>query len=140
MDGMKKITCLLVAIVALASCKTKTVVVTVPEVRTDTTYITKEQRDSIWLHDSIYVSEKQKDDTIYLYQERWHTKYVEKVKTDTIYQHKVDSVGVPYPVEVKVEKKLNWWQNMRMTLGTIALIGIFLWIVGQGIKLYMKRF
>lgn len=140
MDGMKKITCLLVAIVALASCKTKTVVVTVPEVRTDTTYITKEQRDSIWLHDSIYVSEKQKDDTIYLYQERWHTKYVEKLKTDTIYQHKVDSVGVPYPVEVKVEKKLNWWQNMRMTLGTIALIGIFLWIVGQGIKFYMKRF
>jgi len=132
--------CLLAAIVALASCKTKTVVVTVPEIRTDTTYITKEQRDSIWLHDSIYVSEKQKDDTIYLYQERWHTKYVEKVKTDTIYQHKVDSVGVPYPVEVKVEKKLNWWQNMRMTLGTIALIGIFLWIVGQGIKLYMKRF
>ena len=140
MDAIKKITCLLVAIVALASCKTKTVVVTVPEVRTDTTYITKEQRDSIWLHDSIYVSEKQKDDTIYLYQERWHTKYVEKIKTDTIYQHKVDSVGVPYPVEVKVEKKLNWWQNMRMTLGTIALIGIFLWIVGQGIKLYMKRF
>ena len=140
MDAIKKMACLLVAIVALASCKTKTVVVTVPEVRTDTTYITKEQRDSIWLHDSIYVSEKQKDDTIYLYQERWHTKYVEKLKTDTIYQHKVDSVGVPYPVEVKVEKKLNWWQNMRMTLGTIALIGIFLWIVGQGIKLYMKRF
>lgn len=140
MDAIKKMACLLAAIVALASCKTKTVVVTVPEIRTDTTYITKEQRDSIWLHDSIYVSEKQKDDTIYLYQERWHTKYVEKVKTDTIYQHKVDSVGVPYPVEVKVEKKLNWWQNMRMTLGTIALIGIFLWIVGQGIKLYMKRF
>lgn len=128
----------LLVTVLLAGCKTKTVVVTVPEVRTDTTYITKEQRDSIWLHDSIYVSEKQKDDTIYLYQERWHTKYVEKLKTDTIYEHKVDSVGVPYPVEKLVEKKLNWWQKFRLTLGDTALIALLGLLIYGAFKIYKK--
>ena len=137
---MRRIAFLLLLTILVAGCKTKTVVVTVPEVRTDTTYITKQQRDSIWLHDSIYVSEKQKDDTIYLYQERWHTKYIEKLRTDTIYEHKVDSVGVPYPVEVKVEKSLNWWQKTRMNVGTIALILLLCWGVWQAAKLYLKRF
>lgn len=137
---MRRIAFLLLLTILVAGCKTKTVVVTVPEVRTDTTYITKQQRDSIWLHDSIYVSEKQKDDTIYLYQERWHTKYIEKLRTDTIYEHKVDSVGVPYPVEVKVEKQLNWWQKTRMNVGTIALILLLCWGVWQAAKLYLKRF
>lgn len=137
---MKRIAFLLLLTILVAGCKTKTVVVTVPEVRTDTTYITKQQRDSIWLHDSIYVSEKQKDDTIFLYQEKWHTKYIEKLRTDTIYEHKVDSVGVPYPVEVKVEKQLNWWQKTRMNVGTIALILLLCWGVWQAAKLYLKRF
>lgn len=137
---MRQIAFLLLLTILVAGCKTKTVVVTVPEVRTDTTYITKQQRDSIWLHDSIYVSEKQKDDTIFLYQEKWHTKYIEKLRTDTIYEHKVDSVGVPYPVEVKVEKQLNWWQTTRMNVGTIALILLLCWGVWQAAKLYLKRF
>ena len=131
--------CLLLTMV-LAGCKTKTVVVTVPEVRTDTIQITKQQRDSIWLHDSIFISEKQKDDTIYLYQERWHTKYIEKIKTDTIYEHKVDSVGVPYPVPKYVEKNLNWWQKTRMGVGSIALILLLCWCVWQAAKFYLRRF
>jgi len=112
--------------------------VPVIEHHTDTIQITKQQRDSIWLHDSIYVSEKQKGDTIYMWQERWHTKYIEKIKTDTIYEHKVDSVGVPYPVEVKVEKQLNWWQKFRLTLGDTALIALFGLLLYGGWKIYRK--
>ena len=110
--------CLVILVVVLmAGCKTKERVVTVEKVRTDTTYITKHQRDSVWLHDSIHVTEK--GDTIKI--EKWHTKYIEKVTHDTLYQHKTDSVPVPYPVEKLVERELTWWQQTRMHLGEALL-------------------
>ena len=120
---MKQNFCLVILVaVLLVGCKTKERVVTVEKVRTDTTYITKHQRDSVWLHDSIHVTEK--GDTIRI--ERWHTKYIEKATHDTLYQHKTDSVPVPYPVEKLVERELTWWQQTRMHLGEalLALAGI----------------
>ena len=48
---------LLSALMMLTSCK-HTEYITVEKVRTDTTYISKLQRDSVWLHDSIHVAEK----------------------------------------------------------------------------------
>ena len=106
----------------LVGCKTKEKVVTVEKVRNDTTYITKHQRDSVWLHDSIHVTEK--GDTIRI--ERWHTKYVEKATHDTLYQATHDTIPQPYPVEKLVERKLSWWQQTRMHLGEalLALAGI----------------
>jgi len=115
--------CLVILVALLmAGCKTKERVVTVEKVRNDTTYITKHQRDSVWLHDSIHVTEK--GDTIRI--EKWHTKYIEKATHDTLYQHKTDSVPVPYPVEKLVERELSWWQQTRMHLGEalLALAGI----------------
>ena len=120
---MKQNFCLVILVaVLMAGCKTKEKVVTVEKVRTDTTYIMKHQRDSVWLHDSIHVTEK--GDTIRI--ERWHTKYIEKATHDTLYQHKTDSVPVPYPVEKLVERELTWWQQTRMHLGEalLALAGI----------------
>ena len=120
---MKQNLCLVILVaLLLVGCKTKERVVTVEKVRTDTTYITKHQRDSVWLHDSIHVTEK--GDTIRI--EKWHTKYVEKATHDTLYQHKTDSVPVPYPVEKLVERELSWWQQTRMHLGEalLAIAGI----------------
>ena len=118
----------------MAGCKTKERVVTVEKVRTDTTYITKHQRDSVWLHDSIHVTEK--GDTIRI--ERWHTKYIEKATHDTLYQHKTDSVPVPYPVEKLVERELTWWQQTRMHLGeallAIAGIAVVVFVVRRKLK------
>lgn len=104
-------------------CKTKTVTVTVPKVRTDTLIITKSQRDSIWLHDSVYVSEKTENDTVFLEIKKWHTKYVEKIVRDTTYIAKHDTIPMPYPVEVikEVEKELTWWQKVRMFAGSLML-------------------
>ena len=104
-------------------CKTKTVTVTVPKVRTDTLIITKSQRDSIWLHDSVYVSEKTENDTVFLEIKKWHTKYVEKIVRDTTYIAKHDTIPMPYPVEVikEVERELTWWQKGRMFAGSLML-------------------
>ena len=120
---MKQNFCLVILVaLLLVGCKTKERVVTVEKVRNDTTYITKHQRDSVWLHDSIHVTEK--GDTIRI--ERWHTKYIEKATHDTLYQATHDTIPQPYPVEKIVERKLTWWQQTRIHLGEalLALAGI----------------
>ena len=120
---------LLSALMMLTSCK-HTEYITVEKVRTDTTYITKQQRDSIWLHDSIYV---QNDDSI-IRIEKWHTKYVEKQVHDTLYKAKVDSVPVPYPVPEYIEKNLTWWQQTRLHLANIVL-----YLLGLGLLFLLVR-
>lgn len=115
----------------LTSCTT-TKYVTVEKIKNDTTYITKFQRDSIWLHDSIKVTEK--GDTIKI--EKWHTKYVEKEVHDTLYQSKTDSIPVPYPVEKYVEKKLSWFQQTLINMGWVLMILIGAALVYVVIKLY----
>lgn len=119
---MKNLCLIILVALFLVGCKTKERVVTVEKVRNDTTYITKHQRDSVWLHDSIHVTEK--GDTIRI--EKWHTKYIEKATHDTLYQATHDTIPQPYPVEKLVERKLSWWQQTRMHLGEalLALAGI----------------
>lgn len=130
---------LMAAVLLLSACKTKERIVTVERVRTDTTYITRHHRDSVWLHDSIFMKEWLAGDTVYQLRDRWHTQYVERVRKDTTYVSKTDSVPVPYPVEkiVKVEKPLTWWQRLRMMIGGIVLIGVGLFAT---VKLIGRRF
>lgn len=118
----------------LTSCTT-TRVVTVEKVKNDTTYITKQQRDSIWLHDSIRVSEK--GDTIRI--EKWHTKYIEREVHDTLYRAKHDSVPVPYPVEKIVPAELSWWQQARIHLANILLYAILIFGIIKLGKWHLKK-
>lgn len=126
---------LMVSII-LCGCKTRTVVMTVPEVRTDTVIITKSQRDSIWLHDSVHVSEKTEGDTVWLEVSKWHTKYVEKVVRDTTYIATHDTIPMPYPVEVikEVEKELNWRERIQMGVGEFAM-----WLLLTGAALFIFK-
>jgi hypothetical protein len=115
-------------------CKSVETVV-VKEQHTDTLMITKHQRDSVWLHDSIRVTEK--GDTVRI--EKWHTKYIEKAVHDTLYQSKRDSI--PYPVEVikEVPAKLTWWQQTRLHLANILLYLLLLVGVIYIGKKHIKR-
>ena len=107
----------------LTSCTT-TKVVTVEKVKTDTTYITKQQRDSIWLHDSIHVTER--GDTIRI--ERWHTKYVEREVHDTLYRAKTDSIPVPYEVIKEVPRKSTWFERIMFCTGIISILCLILFV------------
>ena len=130
---MKTFVCLgLVAI--LAGCKTQERIVQVETSRTDTTFITRQQRDSIWLHDSVFVREKMSGDTLYLLRDRWRTKFVERTQHDTIYIASHDTIPRPYPVEVEVEKPLSWWQRFRLHLGTTILL-----VLGGGVVWRIAR-
>ena len=110
----------LLAVWLLGSCTT-TKYVTVPEVHTDTLMVTQHSRDSIYVHDSIWVNQWQAGDTIYRERTKWRTQYVERLSHDTIYRARVDSIPAPYPVEVEVPADLTWWQRVRLHTGDLAL-------------------
>jgi hypothetical protein len=133
---MKNKLILMAAVVLLAGCKTKERIVTIETVRTDTTYITRHERDSIHERDSTHVSEKQRGDTIFVEVERLRRIYINKTKHDTIYISKTDSVPTPYPVEVEVPAPLTWWQQARLHLANIVLWALGLWI---GLKILRRK-
>ena len=115
----------------LTSC-TATKYVEVEKVRIDTTYITKWQRDSVWLHDSIRVREK--GDSVWV--ERWHTKFVEREVHDTLYQAKTDSIPVPYWKIKEVPAPLSWWQRVRLWLGNVVLLALLGFAGWFGVRLW----
>lgn len=134
---MKKKSYFLLAILPLfCGCKTQPVVMTVPKVSTDTVIISKLQRDSIWLHDSVHVSEKTEGDTVWLEVNRWRTKYAERVVHDTTYIATHDTIPMPYPVEVikEVEKELNWRERIQMGVGKFAM-----WLLLAGAALFIFK-
>lgn len=102
--------------------------VPVESVHTDTVYQSRIEHDSIHVRDSIRVHEK--GDTVFV--ERFHERWREVLRTDTIYRSRVDSIQVPYPVE----KPLTRWQQVcidygKITFGaTVVLLAfIIVWIV-----------
>lgn len=108
----------LMAAVLLTGCKTTTKVVTVPVVHTDSVEVKKVEKDSVHVHDSIYIRDA--GDTVWV--ERWHTKYQKVLRVDTMREVRVDSV--PYPVEVikEVPAELTWWEKTRMKVGDAAMV------------------
>lgn len=109
---------MIVAVGLLLTACSSTKVVTVDRVRTDTVKTVRNVRDSIYMHDSIRISEK--GDTVTI--ERWHTRYRDRLLLDTIYESRTDSVPVPYPVEKLVERQLSWWQHTQMYAGDVLLL------------------
>ena len=111
-------------------CSCKTVYVPVPG-ETKTEYIYTESRDTSYIRDSVYIKEVQKGDTVRIteYRDRYRFRYI--TTTDTIVR--VDSVAVPYPVEVvKVDHKQTWLQETLMIIGICFIIGLV-------IRLLLKR-
>ena len=117
---------------AMLSGCTTTQYIPVIEHKTDTLIQTKVQKDSVWLHDSIHVTEK--GDTVKI--EKWHTKYVEKQVHDTTYVAKHDSIPVPYEVIKEVPRKRSTLEWVLSIVGFLSILGIILWVVNK-LKRYL---
>jgi hypothetical protein len=113
---------MIAAAVALAGCKTREVVVT--EHHTDTLRLVQHHRDSIYLHDSTFVREYIQGDTVRIITEMWHTKFRDRLKTDTLYRSRTDSVPVPYPVIKEVKKPLTMIEKAMMGTGIASIVGL----------------
>lgn len=115
----------------LSGCTT-TKYVPVTETHTDTLLCYSSIRDSIYVHDSIRVSEK--GDTVKI--ERWHTQYRDRWHHDSIYVSKIDSVPAPFPVTEYVERKRTTFEWLLIIVGIAAIFGGILWLANK-IKKYL---
>lgn len=57
-----------------------------------------------------------------------------KAKKDTI--EKMDTIPMPYPVEVEVPAQLSWWQKTRLYLANVVLLALAVFI---GWKIYRRK-
>lgn len=124
-----KVALLFIAVAALL-CSCKTQYVPVETVRIEEREKLKIERDSIHVHDSVYIYLQ--GDTVY--EERWKTIYKEVFRTDTFLITKTDSINHI----VEVEAELTKWQELKMDIGAGVLwavpIVLILYIVYRKLK------
>ena len=128
---MKRVVFLILfACLALVGCK-KIEYVTVPQLQIRDSIVTKLHHDSIY----IKVTEKQKNDTVY----RDSIVYNFVFRNDTIRVNRTDSI--PYPVEVEklIEKKLNGYQRIMISLGWVLILAVVGFIGYKGLKFYLTK-
>lgn len=90
----------------LLMCACRTEYIPMEVVRVDSLYLSKLLRDSVFIRDSVYV--KDSGDTVFVDREKYV--YVNKTRVDTFYIERLKEVEVPVPVE----KKLSWWEQMKL--------------------------
>lgn len=95
--------------------------VPVETVKTDSVYVNKYHRDSVHVRDSVFLLIK--GDTVF--RDRLKVVYRDKLVTDTSFIERVDTVRVPYPVEISLSR----WQRFKMEAGGIAFGGIIILVL-----------
>lgn len=130
MEKVKGLFLGLLACIMLAGCKTVRYV-PVETVRTDSVYVDRFHRDSVYLHDSVFVNQYLKGDTVFVDKVVTRYKYKDRWRYDTMAVVKTDSVRVPYPIE----KDLGWWERTRLgafpvlIVAVVVLAFIVVWLV-----------
>lgn len=113
--------------VVLFICCTPTRYVPVPSVSVDSVYVDRWMRDSVYLHDSVFINQWTQGDTVYV--DKVVTKYIykDRWRYDTISVLRADTVSVPYPIE----KDLSWWEKTRMHSFPVlvAIVAVLAFIV-----------
>ena len=109
----------------------------VEHVRTEYVYRDRVQHDTTFVHDSTYIKEYVKGDTLKIIEYRERYKYLYKYinKTDTVAVH--DTLSVEKVKEVKVERKLSWWQRFRLVVFPVLILGL-LWAYRKQIIAFVK--
>lgn len=109
--------------------------VPVESVTHDSIYISRVERDSIHVHDSIYLEVVSNADTVY------QTKYVQKVvyrdalRTDTMIVERVDTIRLPYPVE----RQLSKWEKIKLDFGGMLMGGIAIFALSAAAMWLLRR-
>ena len=81
-------------------------------------------RDTILLRDSIFISERQRGDTVYLTRVEWRDRWRTRVDRDTVMDGRVEKEVVQLPPERSVPKFYKWTAAIFWT--GIALLILYL--------------
>ena len=126
MDRVRVLILGLLSVVLLVGCTT-TRYVPVPSVSVDSVYVDRWQRDSVYLHDSVFVNQYSKGDTVFVDKVVTKYKYKDRWRYDTVAIVRADTTNVPYPIE----QDLGWWENTRMYSFPVlvAIVAVLAFIV-----------
>ena len=94
MDRVRVLILGLLSVVLLVGCTT-TRYVPVPSVSVDSVYVDRFHRDSVYLHDSVFVNQYSKGDTVFVDKVVTKYKYKDRWRYDTVAVVRADSVQVP---------------------------------------------
>ncbi len=106
--------CILISL--LLGCKSIKYV-PVETVRTDSVYVDRYLRDSIYQRDSVFINRWTAGDTVYQDKVVWKYVYRDKVKYDTVAILRSDTVRIPFPVD----RELSKWEQIRLDVGGWAI-------------------
>ena len=136
MDRLKGLFWGLLACLLLAGCKT-TKYVPVPSISVDSVYVDRFTRDSVYLHDSVFVNRWTQGDTVFVDKVVTRYKYKDRWRHDTVAVVRVDSVRVPYPVE----KDLGWWEKTRLYSFPVlvAMVAVLAFVIVWLVKKLRKK-
>ena len=125
------------AVLTLLFGCTTTRYVPVPSVSVDSVYVDRFHRDSVYLHDSVFVNQYSKGDTVYRDKVVTKYKYKDRWRYDTVAVVRADSVRVPYPVE----KDLGWWEKTRLYSFPVlvAIVAVLAFVVVWLVKKLRKK-
>ena len=87
-----------------------------------TSFIQRSARvDTVYLHDSVFVSEKMRGDTVYLTRVEWRDRWRTRVERDTIMDVRVEKEVVQLPPERYVPKFYKWCTGLLLTILVLAI-------------------
>ena len=86
--------------------------------------------DTVVVRDSVFVSEKQRGDTVYLTRVEWRDRWRTRVERDTVVDVRVEKEVVQLPPERYVPKFYRWCTIALWAIGILALgYGLLRWRV-----------
>ena len=87
-----------------------------------TSFIQRSARvDTVYLRDSVFVSEKQRGDTVYLTRVEWRDRWRTRVERDTVMDVRVEKEVVQLPPERYVPKFYRWCTGLLFAIGLLAM-------------------
>ena len=110
-----------IIIPASVSCKS-TKLMPVVQSNDTTSFIQRSTSfDTIYLHDSVFVSEKQRGDTVYLTRVEWRDRWRTRVERDTVVDVRVEKEVVQLPPERYVPKFYRWCTGLLLAILVLAI-------------------
>ena len=77
--------------------------------------------DTIYLRDSIFISERQRGDTVYLTRTEWRDRWRTRIERDTVVDVRVEKEVVQLPPERYVPKFYKWCTGLLLAFLVLAI-------------------
>lgn len=122
-----------IAVTLIIACGCSPRIIERVQVQHDTLLWYSNIRDSVMVHDSVYLHEWQRGDTVYVEKTSWRVRWRDRQKTDTVYISKTDTLTQTKTIEKTTRRSLV--ERMR---DAASLAGIFV-VLLAGLYMILRR-